>query len=195
MSSGVEQAYHNAPGELLRRAHWRGRHSHDVQIIRGACPSHKGWVPAAKLEIDDRLRTPEGENLIVTDLFANGDIEPVFNLRVADTHTYFVGNGNGEFALVHNVSAGGPPQPSMGTRFNSALQNLWNFDSALTNRARGRDLDAKMQDVEASKKEIGRGHKAAGKDVQIRCRDSGESIEAAFGGSQELPFRGPLPRR
>ena len=65
----------------------------------------------------------------------------------------------------------------MGTRFNSALQNLWNFDSALTNRARGRDLDAKMQDVEASKKEIGAAIKRLGKMFKYAV-DSGESIEA-----------------
>ena len=67
----------------------------------------KGWIPAASLEIGDCLRTPEGETVTVTDLFANGDIEPVFNLRVGDNHTYFVAATAGEFVLVHNVSATG----------------------------------------------------------------------------------------
>ena len=67
----------------------------------------KGWIPAASLEIGDCLRTPEGETVTVTDLFANGDIEPVFNLRVAENHTYFVAATAGEFVLVHNVSATG----------------------------------------------------------------------------------------
>ena len=64
----------------------------------------RGWTPAGNLTIGDHLRTSDGRTVTVTDLFANGDIQPVFNLRVADNHTYFVASEIGEFVLVHNES-------------------------------------------------------------------------------------------
>ena len=68
----------------------------------------KGWVPAGKIEIGDELRCENGQFVVVTDLFANGDVEPVFNLRVADNHTYFVASEGGPSVLVHNQSPGTP---------------------------------------------------------------------------------------
>jgi hypothetical protein len=67
----------------------------------------KGWVSAASVEIGDELRTPDGSTEVVADLFASGDVEPVFNLCVEGAHTYFVaGDDTGSFVLVHNDSAG-----------------------------------------------------------------------------------------
>src|SRR5262249_48441378 len=89
----VDQVFHNAPAELLN--------VHIGTGVIGTTFNHpwyaigRGWVAAAELQIGDLLRMPEGSTATVTDLFANGDIEPVFNLRVADNHTYFVGTADG----------------------------------------------------------------------------------------------------
>jgi hypothetical protein len=65
----------------------------------------KGWLPAARLQIGDRLRSDDSSTVTVTDLFHNREVVPVFNLRVVDNHTYFVGGHGGPFVLVHNQSA------------------------------------------------------------------------------------------
>ena len=61
----------------------------------------KGWVAAGDLEVGDVLYTADGDEVEVTDLELEKLAEPilVYNLEVADFHTYFVG----EFGvLVHN---------------------------------------------------------------------------------------------
>ena len=97
----VERIFHNPPARLM------GVHLGD-QVIR-ATHAHRfwvherGWVPAEELAVGDQLRTPSGEFVPVTDLFDNGEVEPVYNLRVADNHTYFVATPNRQLAvLVHN---------------------------------------------------------------------------------------------
>jgi hypothetical protein len=38
----------------------------------------------------------------------------VYNLRIAGTHTFYIGNGNGQFVLVHNESTDGTTAPGIG---------------------------------------------------------------------------------
>lgn len=61
----------------------------------------KGWVAAGNLEIGDTLITADGDEVEVTDLELEKLAEPisVYNLEVADFHTYFVGEYG---VLVHN---------------------------------------------------------------------------------------------
>ena len=61
----------------------------------------KGWVAAGDLEIGDILVTAVGNKVEVTDLELEKLAEPilVYNLEVADFHTYFVGEYG---VLVHN---------------------------------------------------------------------------------------------
>ena len=61
------------------------------------------WTPAAKLQAGDLVLGHDGRLHEVTDVFDNGDVEPVFNLAVAECHTYFVASPEGGMsALVHN---------------------------------------------------------------------------------------------
>ena len=59
----------------------------------------KCWTKAALLQIGDRLLTAEGQWVAVEDLLDTGDWEPVYNLRVADFHTYFVGDQGWGFSV------------------------------------------------------------------------------------------------
>ncbi|HVK07395.1 MAG TPA: polymorphic toxin-type HINT domain-containing protein, partial [Gemmataceae bacterium] len=52
---------------------------------------NKGWVPVAKLAARDYLLTAAGDWKPVEEVYRTGELEVVYNLRVADHHTYFVG--------------------------------------------------------------------------------------------------------
>jgi hypothetical protein len=66
------------------------------QVVR-TTPEHpfyaagRGWVPANLLRIGDRLLGHDGQWVEVEDLLDTGAYEVVYNLRVADFHTFFVG--------------------------------------------------------------------------------------------------------
>ncbi len=64
----------------------------------------KGWTPAGALSEGDRIATLSGEWVPVADVYDTGEWEAVYNLRVADHHTYFVGDdGWGWAAWAHNT--------------------------------------------------------------------------------------------
>ncbi|MFC1757510.1 serpin family protein [Planctomycetota bacterium] len=68
----------------------------------------RGWTPAGKLEIGDLLATDLNSWLPVENVVASTEEEAIFNFRVADHHTYFVGSEDWGFAVwVHN-DYGGP---------------------------------------------------------------------------------------
>jgi hypothetical protein len=63
----------------------------------------KGWVPAGELLVGATIRTDIGWTMIV-DLLDMGEYELVYNVRVADYHTYFVGEeGWGWTVWAHNA--------------------------------------------------------------------------------------------
>jgi Pretoxin HINT domain len=65
---------------------------------------NKGWVAANTLEVGDFILAENGDWKRVEDLFDTGDWQPVYNLRVADWHTYFVGGDSwGWAAWAHNT--------------------------------------------------------------------------------------------
>jgi Pretoxin HINT domain len=65
---------------------------------------NKGWVAANTLEVGDFILAENGDWKRVEDLFDTGDWQPVYNLRVADWHTYFVGGDSwGWAAWAHNA--------------------------------------------------------------------------------------------
>ncbi len=60
---------------------------------------HKGWIQAASIEIEDLLTSHNGQWVAVEDLLDTGEYETVYNLRVADFHTYFVGGQSWGFSV------------------------------------------------------------------------------------------------
>jgi len=79
------------------------------QLIR-TTPEHpfwvvgKGWVETSRLQIGDVLGSHNGKSVAVEALEDTGDYETVYNLRVADWHTYFVGGIDWGFSVwAHNA--------------------------------------------------------------------------------------------
>jgi hypothetical protein len=58
----------------------------------------RGWVPAGRLEVGDRVHTRRGAVRVVGAM-PTGRARTVYNFEVEGTHTYFVGQGA---AWVHN---------------------------------------------------------------------------------------------
>ncbi len=66
----------------------------------------RGFIPAEQLKSGDELRTSSGGWNAVSSVGCRGDVEPVYNIRVAGLHTYFVRVGASD-VLVHNKGGGG----------------------------------------------------------------------------------------
>jgi hypothetical protein len=63
----------------------------------------RGWIPAFELRTGDRVGTLTGEWVRVDAVRETGRVETVYNFRVADHHTYFVGTEDWGFSLwAHN---------------------------------------------------------------------------------------------
>ncbi len=145
----VERVYHNAPAHLwnvhigcerrssttpspLAGEGW-GEGGCDT-VIR-ATDNHpwyvvgRGWVSTVDLRIGHRLRTADGSLAVVTDKFDNGDVEPVFNLCVANAHTYFVGDEHCA-VLVHNAS--NECEVSIAKQFLDSVVNAGDYVNPLT---------------------------------------------------------------
>ncbi|MER6007438.1 polymorphic toxin-type HINT domain-containing protein [Nonomuraea angiospora] len=66
-------------------------------------PSRQEWVDATYLQSDAWLRTPAGSWIQITDVKRWTAPQQVYNLTVADLHTYYVVAGNAS-VLVHNAN-------------------------------------------------------------------------------------------
>jgi len=67
----------------------------------------RGWVPAGHLQPGNRVATLSGEWCMVEEGFDTGLFAKVYNLRIADHHTYFVGEEHWGFAAwAHNAYLG-----------------------------------------------------------------------------------------
>jgi hypothetical protein len=67
----------------------------------------KGWTVAGQLRAGDELSSHEGGWVAVEGLDATGEWHTVYNLRVADCHTYFVGCEQWGFSVwAHNAEYG-----------------------------------------------------------------------------------------
>ena len=66
----------------------------------------RGFIPAEQLKSGDQLRSSSGGWNAVSSVGCRGDVEPVYNIRVAGLHTYFVRVGASD-VLVHNKGGGG----------------------------------------------------------------------------------------
>jgi len=64
----------------------------------------RGWIPNQNLAAGDQILGEDGNTTPVTAVYATGRTETVYNFRVAEDHTYFVGNPDWGFSLwVHNT--------------------------------------------------------------------------------------------
>jgi len=64
----------------------------------------RGWTPARELTTGSLLATMEGRYLPVESIASTGKRETVYNFRIADSHTYFVGKTEWEQRLwAHNA--------------------------------------------------------------------------------------------
>ena len=69
-----------------------------------------GWVAANGLRVGDRLRCEDGSRVAVEGVRDTGTWDRVYNLRVADYHTYFVGCDEWGFGVwAHNADYGSAP--------------------------------------------------------------------------------------
>jgi hypothetical protein len=63
-----------------------------------------GWVSAGELREGDWLWTLEGRWVRVEEVYDTGELETVYNLRIADYHTYFVGDVDWSYNIwAHNA--------------------------------------------------------------------------------------------
>jgi hypothetical protein len=93
-------------------------------------PAQERFVPAGELQVGDLLVSSLGTLIPIESITSLNEITTVYNLRVADYHTYFVGGALwGWDVWVHNayrISSGLTPQvPSWGTitsNFNSVVR-------------------------------------------------------------------------
>ena len=99
----VLQFFENAPARI-----WHVRVNGELIRVTAGHPFYirgKGFLAAAKLSIGDELRSEDGSRAVVTGVAESKEVEVVYNIRVADFHTYFVGTLEGGVAvLVHNTS-------------------------------------------------------------------------------------------
>ena|GEM_PF-2623231 len=67
----------------------------------------RGWTEAQQLKAGDQLRTDDGRWVQIEEVGRPCDPAPVYNMRVADYHTYFVGCEEWAFTVwAHNTSCG-----------------------------------------------------------------------------------------
>jgi hypothetical protein len=65
----------------------------------------KGWTSTKDLKPGDLLRSHDGKWMPVEEVFDTGVEAPVYNLRIADYHTYFVASRQWGFSVwAHNAS-------------------------------------------------------------------------------------------
>ena len=67
----------------------------------------KGWVPAAEVRPGDLLSSHDGQWIPVEEVFDTGEFASLYNCRVQDYSTYFVGGEDWGFSVwAHNTCAG-----------------------------------------------------------------------------------------
>jgi hypothetical protein len=145
----------------------------------------KGWIKANELRIGDILVGRTGKLTPVTDLLETGEIETVYNFRVADHHTYFVGGAEWGFDVwAHNtcvsaISRRGIEQPEKinGVRVLGRVQQTYSqqyvtADNPLGRTPHGEQTLANVQTVLAR-------YPNAGPESYIVFN---RSVRTAFGG-------------
>ena len=86
-------------------------HIHVGKQVIQTTPEHlifekNAWkfIPAGELRVGDQFLSDDGQWVKVTDLLDTGIYQPVYNVRVAEHHTYFVGSREWGFSVwAHNT--------------------------------------------------------------------------------------------
>jgi Pretoxin HINT domain len=113
----------------------------------------QGWVAAERLEIGDHLLSLDGEWVAVTDRLETGDWVQVYNLRVADHHTYFVGAEDWGFAVwAHNSRCALADTLAEAPEFAELTRKQ--IYETLGARKLGSSADAKGQSLEAFARQL-----------------------------------------
>jgi hypothetical protein len=86
---------------------------------------NRGWAKACELQPGDMLVGMSGASRVVEEVFQTGEVETVYNFRVAEDHTYFVGHAGWGFEVwTHNSTCVAPMQRHDARwRVQVALQN------------------------------------------------------------------------
>src|SRR5207253_3006379 len=63
----------------------------------------KGWIPAGSFQPGDQFRSSDGQWVTVEKVVDNKEITDVYNFRIVDHHTYFIGGPHWGFSVwAHN---------------------------------------------------------------------------------------------
>jgi hypothetical protein len=69
----------------------------------------RGWVAVRELQVGDELSSHDGQWIKVEEVRETGEWETVYNIRVSECHTYFVGTPEWSFSVwAHNISCPNP---------------------------------------------------------------------------------------
>jgi hypothetical protein len=99
---------------------------------------NKGWVVANALASGDLLLSHDGRLVAVAEVRDTGEYETVYNLRVTDYHTYFVGSEEWGFSVwAHNASnyqTDGPENARRRPKFRQATKDQADSEAPLASR-------------------------------------------------------------
>ncbi len=107
----------------------------------------KGWTACKNLQEGDLLRSHDGKWVTVETLNYTNEYHVVYNLRIAEYHTYFVGSRNWKFSVwahnSYNVPKGlEQAHPNLPVRTSGPTSGLFNGDLLLTSgKTGGRALE------------------------------------------------------
>jgi len=154
----------DAPAELkaieevfvARAAIW---HVHvDDQVIR-TTDEHpfyvrdKGWTSAKDLRAGDVLVGQDEAESTVHEVYETGEVERVYNFRVADHHTYFVGNDDWGFSVwCHNTCVAPVDRPNMASTTSNGFTVRGSAQATVINgipTTHAADINAKVSQITA----------------------------------------------
>jgi hypothetical protein len=86
-------------------------HVHVRDQVIGTTKEHpfyvlgRGWRAVSELRVGNAFLSDDGQWVVVEDLLDTGDVQTVYNLQIADDHTYFVGSVEWGFSVwAHNAN-------------------------------------------------------------------------------------------
>ena len=136
----------------------------------------EGWVACRELRVGDRLLCEDGGWVAVESVADTSEVERVYNLRVADFYTYFVGRDEWGFAVwAHNAEC---VVEQIGDRWRVRLLGEGG-DTYLRNTG-GRNVYSSATRANAEAYAAGRGHTVLSDSVaQARVRS--QELRAKYG--------------